>query len=124
MSLWNRIWGKKKKEKEENPEENKATSELSMGLTSRYLVVPYVSEKSLQMVKTQNIYTFLADHRLNKNQIKKIIRENFKVNPVEVRVINYPKRIRGAYRIKNKRRRFKKFLVKLKPGENLPFFEV
>lgn len=126
MSLWDKIWGgkiwgKKKKEKEEEKKEE--IREIPVSLGSKYLFIPYISEKSLKLAREENVYTFLVDPKLNKNQIKQIIKSNFKVNPLSIRTINYPKRIRGVFRIKSKRPKFKKALIKLKEGESLPFFE-
>lgn len=134
MSLWDKIWGRKiwGKKKEEEKEETKEKKEyfsqkeglsLKSSLSSNFLFVPLITEKSLKLIREQNAYTFVIDPRLNKNEIKKIVKELFGVKVKKVRTTNYSKRIRGVYLIKSKRPKFKKAIVFLETGEKIPLFE-
>jgi len=133
MSLWDKIWGgkiwgKKKEEEEKKKKEEALRIEekkfsLKSSLTANYLFVPLITEKSINLIREQNAYTFIVDHRLNKNQIKKIIRDLFKVKVKKVNTANYKKRVRGIYLIKSTRPKFKKAIVFLEAGEKIPIFE-
>jgi len=127
MALWDKIWGRKKeeeeKEKKELEEKIKGEVKVISSLDENYFLVPFISEKSMELIRQSNTYTFLADHRLNKSKLKEIIKKIFNVHPLEIRTVNYKKRVRGVYRIKSVRPRFKKVYVKLKEGEKIPLFE-
>jgi len=133
MSLWDKIWGGKiwGKKKKEEEEKNKETSreekkELSLkdSLSENYLFVPLFSEKAMKLIRENNAYTFLVDPKLNKSQIKNIVKKLFGVKVKKVRTINYPKRVRGSIvRIKTSRPKFKKAIVFLEKGKRIPLFE-
>ncbi|MER3406886.1 MAG: 50S ribosomal protein L23 [Patescibacteria group bacterium] len=128
MKWWEKIWGKRKKKeekKEEKPEEiKKEEIKIAASLDKNYFLVPLISEKSIQLAKERNVYTFLVDHRLNKNKIKELIGKLFNVKIKKVNTANYSKRIRAkSITIKRKRPRFKKALVFLEQGQKIPIFE-
>ncbi|GBD34632.1 50S ribosomal protein L23 [bacterium HR35] len=133
MSLWDKIWGGKiwgkkkeeeeKKKKEEDFKVDEKKISLKSSLTANYLFVPLITEKSMNLIREQNAYTFIVDHRLNKNQIKKIVKELFGVKIKKIRTANYKKRVRGIYLIKSTRPRFKKAVIFLEAGEKIPIFE-
>jgi len=134
MSLWDKIWGgkiwgKKKKEEEQKERAEKLSEEkrelsLKDSLSENYLFVPLFSEKAMKLIRESNAYTFLVDPKLNKNQIKNIVKKLFNVKVKKVRTINYKKRVRGRIvRIKTSRPRFKKAIVFLEKGERIPLFE-
>ncbi len=133
MSLWDKIWGgkiwgKKKKEEEKEREEKLSEEKIELSLkdslSENYLFVPLFSEKSMKLIRENNAYTFLVDPKLNKNQIKNIIKKLFGVKVKKIRTINYQKRVRGTIvRIKTLRPKFKKAIVFLEKGERIPLFE-
>lgn len=60
---------------------------------------PIITEKSMQLVETNNSYTFVVDKKANKVEIKKAIEQIFNVTVVSVRTINVvPKKKNGAIR--------------------------
>jgi|GEM_PF-585653 len=133
MSLWDKIWGgkiwgrKKKEEKKEEKEtlkEEKKDLSLKDSLSENYLFVPLFSEKAMKLVRENNAYTFIVDPRLNKSQIKNIVKKLFGVKVKKVKTINYSKRLRGRIvRIKTLRPKTKKAIVFLEKGERIPLFE-
>jgi len=86
---------------------------------------PIITEKSFQQAG-KDFYTFEVDQRANKQQIKKAVEEQFKVNVISVRSLNYQgkKRRFGKRRIEVKKGDYKKALVELKPGQKIEIFEV
>lgn len=87
-------------------------------------ILPIISEKSRNLINSQNTYVFkILPPNLNKQEIKYFIEKRFNVKVEEIRVVNYPKRIRGRTRILNVRPKFKKAYVKLSKGYSLSIFE-
>ena len=86
---------------------------------------PIITEKSFQEA-SQGVYTFKVDRKTNKNQIKKAVEEQFKVEVVSVRTLNYKgkKRKFGKKKLEIQMPAFKKALVKLKKGQKIDIFEV
>ena len=62
------------------------------------IIKPVISEKSYNLIETENQYTFQVDKRANKNQIKRAIEEAFDVQVHKVNTVNVkskPKRQDG-----------------------------
>lgn len=81
---------------------------------------PRITEKA-SFITSDGAYTFDVSPRANKSEIKKAIREIYKVNPIKVNVINMkPKRVMVRNR-PGTRGGGKKAVVYLKEGERIEF---
>jgi len=88
------------------------------------LIRPVVSEKSYALI-AEGKYTFRVDHRAHKTQIARAVEEVFDVEVAKVRTAQVrakPKRRNLAQPI-GKTRAWKKAIVQLAPGEQIPLFE-
>ncbi|HHT82394.1 MAG TPA: 50S ribosomal protein L23 [Acholeplasmataceae bacterium] len=85
---------------------------------------PIITERSMQLVETNNSYTFVVDKKANKVEIKKAIEQIFNVHVVSVRTINVvPKKKRmGQY--EGYTSGYKKAIVKLVDGDSIEAFAV
>lgn len=85
---------------------------------------PLVSEKSMNLSK-EGFYTFLVDKFMNKDMVKKQAEERFKVDVLEVRIVN----IHGKTKMQRTRKGYfqtkgiKKAIIKVKKGQKIPLFE-
>lgn len=85
---------------------------------------PVVNEKSMNLLKGE-WYTFVVDKNASKEVISRVVKEMFKVDPIEVRVVN----VRGKKKAQKTRRGYyttqslKKALVKVKKGQKIAIFE-
>lgn len=85
---------------------------------------PVVSEKSYDLIEDANIYTFLVDPRSNKTEIKQAVGEIFNVGVVRVNVQNRKGKLKRTGWVMGRRRRAKRALVKLAPGDSIDIFGV
>jgi len=87
---------------------------------------PVVTEKSLTLAKTQNVYTFEVDPKTNKNQIVEAIESLYGVNVEKINTILGFKSIKktGKKRMPSIVNSKKKALVKLKPGQTIDLFDI
>ncbi|HHT72870.1 MAG TPA: 50S ribosomal protein L23 [Firmicutes bacterium] len=93
-------------------------------MDARDIVIrPIITEKSTDIMATQNKYTFQVDLRANKTQIKEAVEELFKV---KVRKVN-TSRVRGKMRrmgmTQGRKPDWKKAVVTLEPGHTIEVFE-
>ena len=92
---------------------------------NRYGIIdcPLVTEKSTTLRETYNQYSFVADARANRSEIKKAIEETLKVKVDKVRIVNVLGKTKRLNRFVGKRPDWKKALVTLKKGEKLALFD-
>lgn len=83
---------------------------------------PLITEKAT-MMKEQNRYAFEVAGGANKRQIKEAVEEGFKVNVVQVRVMNVPGKMRRIGRRYVMTPAWKKAIVTLELGQKIEFFE-
>jgi large subunit ribosomal protein L23 len=89
------------------------------------LLRPLINEKSMNLTKNW-FYTFEVDKTATKDQISKIVKAKFKVDPISVKIVN----IAGKKKMQRKVRKYyvtsgiKKALVQLKEGQKIALFEV
>ncbi len=90
------------------------------------LVRPILTEKSLDLAKTLNKYTFEVKKDAGKFEIKKAIEKKYSVKVINVRIINtLGKKIRfSARRIEGRRKNTKKAIVTLDKKDKIDIFEV
>ena len=50
-------------------------------------LIPHLSEKSYALVKDLNVYVFKVDPKLNQNQIKNLLKKEYKVDIIDVRTL-------------------------------------
>jgi large subunit ribosomal protein L23 len=128
FNFFKKIWGKKEEKEEKKPEdklisEEKKDQKLSILKGFSFKIFPLITEKSRSLFLKENKYTFLVDSKVNKDQIKKAIEKNFNVKVISINTLNYQKRLRGIYKIKTKRPKFKKAIVKIAEGQKIDIFE-
>jgi large subunit ribosomal protein L23 len=131
-------WFKKQKSKKEVQEkeqkkdiliEEKESKDKNFNIDLNILkekieIEPVITEKSRDLINKYNTYTFkVRPVSLNKNFIKSFIENKFKVKILDIRTINYKKRLRGRTRIPNLRKRFKKVYVKLPKEQKIDIFD-
>ncbi|NLM55345.1 MAG: 50S ribosomal protein L23 [Firmicutes bacterium] len=93
-------------------------------MDARDIVIrPIVTEKSTDLMASQNKYTFQVALKANKTQIKDAVEELFKV---KVRKVN-TSRVRGKLRrmgmTQGRTPEWKKAVVTLEPGHTIEVFE-
>jgi len=91
-----------------------------------YLIKPIISEKSVKLAETLNQYSFEISSEANKQNIKKIIEEKFKVKVLSVKIINIiGKKISwGRKRISGSKQNLKKAIVTLASSDSIDLFKV
>lgn len=87
---------------------------------------PVITEKTLKLANTQNVYVFEVDRLANKNQIKKAIKDLFSVDILKINTIMRPKvkKATGKKRLKVTKPKTKKALIKLKDGDSIDLFDI
>lgn len=89
------------------------------------LIRPVITEKSMNNAAFGR-YTFVVNYNATKNDIKKAVEEQFKVNVVEVKTIKMKGKVRrsGKRRIPVRAKNWKKAVVHLKAEQKIDVFEV
>lgn len=64
-------------------------------------------------------YTFLVDRSATKNEVKKLVKELYKVDPVDVTITTRPPKQKGFGRLAGVRSALKKATVTLKDGQSI-----
>ncbi len=89
---------------------------------SQVIVRPVVSEKSY-VLSSAHRYTFRVHPDAHKTQIRQAIEELFDVHVVEVRTVSVkPKPKRRGNTPRGRTRAWKKAIVQLRAGEEIPIF--
>jgi large subunit ribosomal protein L23 len=89
----------------------------------RTVVRPVVTEKSSAMYAALREYTFEADPRATKQQIREAIESLFGVTVTSVRTLQQPAKRRTRGRSVGRRPRWKKALIRLADGDTIEIFE-
>ncbi|NLM25739.1 MAG: 50S ribosomal protein L23 [Firmicutes bacterium] len=84
---------------------------------------PVITEKSTDLMTSENKYTFLVDLRANKTQIKSAIEEIFNVKVEKVNTVRVRGKIRRMGRYEGRRPDYKKAIVTLADGHSIEVFE-
>jgi len=79
---------------------------------------PRITEKA-SMHMEQNVYTFNIGKSINKGEIKKAIFAKYKVQPLKINVLNFPRKATMFKGQKGMRGGGKKALVYLKKGDKI-----
>ena len=84
---------------------------------------PIVTEKTTLQKEEANKITFEVDRRANKIEIKQAVERIFKVKVVDVHTMVVRGKVKRMGRFTGKRPDWKKVIITLKPGEQIPFLE-
>lgn len=85
---------------------------------------PVVTEKTVDGVSNQNKYVFEVDMRANKFLVKDAVETAFDVTVENVNISVMPvKTGRRGRRVTIRKSKWKKAIVTLTPGNNIPLFE-
>ena len=88
------------------------------------ILEPVVSEKSYDLIQSNNTYTFIVDKRTNKTEVRQAVEGIFDVRVVGVNTINRKGKVkRTGYKL-GKRSDTKRALVRLADGDSIDIFEV
>lgn len=109
-------------EGKERQEKTKAAFAGKADFASRFLLEPWITEKSHQEM-AQNKYIFKVSKNSNKVSIKKSVEDLYKVTVLDVNVVNIHPKKRIYGRTKGFKSGFKKAIVKLKEGDKIELFE-
>ena len=87
---------------------------------------PVVTEKTLKLIERENTYVFLVSKTAEKNQIKKMIKDLFKVDVVSVNTVlgHRASKKTGRKRLQVTEEKTKKALVKVKAGQKIELFDL
>lgn len=87
---------------------------------------PVITEKSLALANTQNVYTFEVDRHATKDAIKHIVAATYNVEVVSVNTTttNPDTRKTGRRRLSMSVAPIKKALVTLKAGNTIEVFDI
>jgi large subunit ribosomal protein L23 len=84
---------------------------------------PLITEKSTTQKETMNQLSFEVDRSANKVEIRRAVEKVLNVRVLNVRTIQMKGKVKRVGRVQGKRRRWKKAVVTLAPGEHVEFFE-
>ena len=85
---------------------------------------PVVSEKSFDLIESNNTYSFLVDPRANKTEIRQSVESIFEVEVLSVNTYNRRGKRKRTGRTMGKRKDTKRALVKLADGFSIDLFGV
>jgi large subunit ribosomal protein L23 len=86
------------------------------------IIRPVVSEKSY-VLSAADRYTFRVHADAHKTHIRQAVEELFDVHVVEVRTMSVKSKPKRRGVTKGRTRRWKKAIVQVRPGENIPIFQ-
>lgn len=97
-----------------------------MNLNPYVIRKPVITEKSLQLANTDNVYTFEVKRTADKNMIQAAVEQTYGVEVLNVNVVMRPRKIRrtGQKRLKTRMPKTKKALVKLAKDQTIEVFDV
>jgi len=90
---------------------------------NRVIVAPLLTEKAAIIRDEENKYVFKVDKKANKFIIKEAIEKKFSVTVEKINIVNVTGKVKRRGRFVGKRADWKKAIVTLKQGENIPVFE-
>jgi large subunit ribosomal protein L23 len=78
----------------------------------------WITEKTV-LASAKGKYTFLVKPNATKNEIKKLVKELYKVDPIDITIVNRPSKTKGFGRLKGQTGTIKKATVTLKAGQTI-----
>lgn len=97
----------------------KENKEVSVNAKWNILKSPCITEKAVNMASQGNFYVFHVSSDANKVEIKKAVEEKYKVDVLDVRTINIPRKRTVRGKIEGFRPGFKKAVIKVKEGQKI-----
>ena len=85
---------------------------------------PIITEESMNLIETQNKYTFKVDKKANKVEIKKAIEAIFEVKVVSVNTITVLPNFKRMGKHEGYTAGYKKAIVKLVDGQKIEAFAI
>jgi large subunit ribosomal protein L23 len=85
---------------------------------------PVVSEKSFDLIESNNTYSFLVDPRANKTEIRQSVEAIFEVEVLSVNTHNRRGKLKRTGRTLGRRKNAKRALVKLAEDDSIDLFGV
>ncbi len=85
---------------------------------------PVVSEKSFDLIESNNTYSFLVDPRANKTEIRQSVEAIFEVEVLSVNTYNRRGKLKRTGRTLGKRKNTKRALVTLAEDDSIDLFGV
>lgn len=79
---------------------------------------PLVTEKSTDLAKFGK-YVFMVSRGAKKPEVKKAIREIYKVDPISVNIVNHHPKHKRLGQLKGRQVGYKKAIVTLKEGQKI-----
>jgi large subunit ribosomal protein L23 len=117
------IFKKEKEVKDKKPavkkEVVKKENKEILTTTKIVLKAPCITEKAVSMSSIGNFYVFHVNSDANKVEIKNAIEGRFKVDVLQVRTINIPRKKMVKGRIIGYKNGYKKAVVKIKEGQKI-----
>lgn len=109
--------------KKETTKKETAVAEKRNIQTQRIILKPVITEKSNILTEKENQYVFEVSLNTTKNEIKKAIEDEFKVNVNSVKVIKvWGKKVRYG-RTQGKQKNRKKAIVTINKGQKIEIYE-
>jgi len=102
----------------EEKEAKKTKQEKRTSHAWRILKKPHITEKATNLLE-DNQYVFEVFPKANKIEIKKVIEDFYKVDVLNVKIINIPPKKRRLGRISGWQKGYKKAIVKIKEGQKI-----
>lgn len=95
-------------------------------MNSHILKKPIITEKSIQLASTGNVYTFEVDKLANKQQIKQAVEELYQVEVIKINTTTRNATVKktGKRRLAKKIGRVKKAMVMLKKDQAIDLFDI
>jgi large subunit ribosomal protein L23 len=87
------------------------------------LLKPAISEKAFAL-QEKNKYTFHVTPRANKAEIMAEIKRLFKVEPLDVHIVNIPGKLKRFGKMFGRRNDTKKAIVTIKEGQKIEEFKI
>ncbi len=88
------------------------------GKFHRALKFPHITEKATDLTQ-RNQYLFKVFSKTNKTEIKKAVENFYKVDVLDVKIINVPPKKRKLGKISGWRKKYKKAIVRIKEGQKI-----
>ncbi len=85
---------------------------------------PVVSEKSFDLIESNNTYSFLVDQRSSKTEIRQSVEAIFEVEVLSVNTYNRRGKLKRTGRTLGRRKNTKRALVKLAEDDSIDLFGV
>jgi large subunit ribosomal protein L23 len=117
----NNVVVEKDKELKNEKKDRKSTVSDRVFVAPFVMKEPHITEKASDLTN-YNQYVFKVYKNANKTEIKKAVEQVYKVNVVDVKIINVKEKKRRLGRFEGVKPGFKKAIVKLKEGQKIEIF--